>query len=293
MRISNNMITDNAVRRLAEALERQSNLQDRIASTKQFDVASDAPANASMALSLRSSLTLSQAYLETAQNTSNWMNASETSFKQMVTLATRAIKLVTNGLSDTNGDQQREADATEMGLIFNEAVDLGNTSHLGNYIFSGFHITTKPFSVAGDGTVTYNGDHGQMEREVAPGQTVVANVNGEDAFMSFFTALKTAQTALSSEDRTQMGAALSALNTAMDTINTHRASNGTYMRTVQSSIDHTETTDLEIKSLLSQREDLNMIEAISMLRSQETTYQAALEVAQRAMSSLNLFDVLR
>jgi len=36
-----------------------------------------------------------------------------------------------------------------------------------------------------------------------------------------------------------------------------------------------------------------MAEAVAMLTSQETTYKAVLEVGQRAISALNLFDVLQ
>jgi hypothetical protein len=36
-----------------------------------------------------------------------------------------------------------------------------------------------------------------------------------------------------------------------------------------------------------------MAEAIAQLSSQETSYQAVLEVSQRAISALNLFDVLQ
>ena len=65
------------------------------------------------------------------------------------------------------------------------------------------------------------------------------------------------------------------------------------MRQVDAAIDHLGKTNLTLKSLLSEREDVNMAEAIAMMQGQETTYQAVLEVGQRAISALNLFDVLQ
>ena len=65
------------------------------------------------------------------------------------------------------------------------------------------------------------------------------------------------------------------------------------MRQVTTTIDHLEKTNLSLKSLLSEKEDVNMAEAIAMMQAQETTYQAVLEVGQRAISALNLFDVLQ
>ena len=53
-----------------------------------------------------------------------------------------------------------------------------------------------------------------------------------------------------------------------------------------------EKTQLEIKSLLSKKEDVNMAEAIVNLRRQETVYQSVLEVGHRAISAMSLFDML-
>jgi hypothetical protein len=44
--------------------------------------------------------------------------------------------------------------------------------------------------------------------------------------------------------------------------------------------------------VLSQKQDANLAEAISMLKNQETSYQVVLEVSQRAISALTLFDYL-
>jgi len=65
------------------------------------------------------------------------------------------------------------------------------------------------------------------------------------------------------------------------------------MRQVDSAANFLETVKLETKSLLSEKEDTNMAEGIALLANQQTTYQAVLEVSQRAISALSLFDYLR
>jgi flagellin-like hook-associated protein FlgL len=65
------------------------------------------------------------------------------------------------------------------------------------------------------------------------------------------------------------------------------------MREVQSATEYLVSTQTEAQSLLSKKEDANMAESISLLRNQETTYQAVLEVSQRAVSALSLFDYLK
>jgi flagellin-like hook-associated protein FlgL len=65
------------------------------------------------------------------------------------------------------------------------------------------------------------------------------------------------------------------------------------LRQVESAANFLETVKLETKSMLSKNEDTNMAEGIALLANQQTTYEAVLEVSQRAISALSLFDYLR
>jgi flagellin-like hook-associated protein FlgL len=126
---------------------------------------------------------------------------------------------------------------------------------------------------------------------------VTVNLDGEGAFSPLFAALIKARDALDtfngSTDPVRLRESLGELQAALDTLSLRQTENGARQRQVRSAVDYLERTSLEIKSLLSQKEDLNMVEAISLLRAQETSYQASLEVGQRAISALNLFDILR
>jgi len=307
MRVTNQQMIDNAIRHMTDNQARLAALQEKIASTKQFQSASENPSAASAALGLRSTLKYTETYLETARLTDDWITASEYGLQQAGGVAQKALAAVTRGLSDTMGTEERAAIKVEMEGLLAQAIEAGNTSHQGYFIFSGFSINTQPFSLNTNSspdpldpdTVDYAGDptNGQMKREIGPGQSVMVNVNGQATFSPLFAALIKARDALDtfngSTDMVRLRESLTELQEALDTINTTRTENGARQRQVQSAVDYLEKTGLEIKSLLSQKEDLNMVEAISMLRAQETSYQASLEVGQRAISALNLFDVLR
>jgi flagellin-like hook-associated protein FlgL len=62
---------------------------------------------------------------------------------------------------------------------------------------------------------------------------------------------------------------------------------------VTSASNFLESVKLETQSLLSENEDINLAESIALLANQQTTYEAVLEVSQRAISALSLFDYLR
>ncbi|MGB9586319.1 MAG: hypothetical protein ACPL7A_02730, partial [Anaerolineales bacterium] len=68
--------------------------------------------------------------------------------------------------------------------------------------------------------------------------------------------------------------------------------NGARQRQVRLAKDRLEKAQIELKSLLSAKEDTNMTEAISYLQHQQTVYQTVLEVGQRAISAMSLFDLL-
>jgi hypothetical protein len=51
-------------------------------------------------------------------------------------------------------------------------------------------------------------------------------------------------------------------------------------------------SQIELKALLSGKENVNAAEVISQLTYQETVYKSVLEVAQRTISASNLFDYL-
>lgn len=75
-------------------------------------------------------------------------------------------------------------------------------------------------------------------------------------------------------------------------MNQHRTNNAAILRQIKTGIEHLTATQNELKGLLSIKEDANMAEAISMFNLQQTTYQTVLDVSSRAISALNLFDVL-
>ena len=79
----------------------------------------------------------------------------------------------------------------------------------------------------------------------------------------------------------------------MDPITTARTTNGGRMRQFKVTMDAMSQTQIELKSLLSSKEDVNMADAISQLRAQETTYQSVLEVSSRAINTATLFETMR
>jgi flagellar hook-associated protein 3 FlgL len=318
MRITNRMMVDHAIQRMSDNMERTSKLQDRVSSGKQFRNASEDPHRASLSLGLRSHLRTLDSYSETAETTQNWMVASDTAFEHLEQIAMRANDLILRGLNDTLDPSERASTlGTEMQDLLNQAIEVGNTSVNGQFIFAGFQVGSKAFELDGAVTplvdykgdpftpkvVNYLGDQGSMQRNLGPDQSVTLNVRGDQSILGFLQNLSLAANALMQGNINKTGdplndpltlqSALSRLKSSLDTIDQYRTSNGARLRQVESATDFLETVKLETKSLLSKNEDVNMAEGIALLASQQTTYEAVLEVSQRAISALSLFDYLR
>ena len=308
MRITNRMMVDNAIHNMSENLEKVSKLQGKLSTGKQFQVASEDPARASVSLSLRSNLRTLESYADTAEATRNWMTATDNAFEQMDTIGIRATNLILRGLNDTfSGSERATALATEMQDLLNQAIELGNTSENNQFIFAGYQVNNKAFELVDSATtlldyqgntftpkiVNYLGDQGIMQRNLGPDQSVTLNVRGDQALNGILQNLVLAGNALKQNDTTSLATILTNLRASLDTMEQFRTSNGARLRQVESATDFLETMKIETKSLLSKNEDINMAEGIALLANQETTYSAVLEVSQRAISALSLFDYLK
>jgi flagellar hook-associated protein 3 FlgL len=318
MRITNLMMTNQAIQNMARNLEKVSNLQSKIASNKQFQVPSDDPLHASTSLNLRSQLQTLESYSETASLTENWQTATDNAFDQLEQIAVRANELILSGLNDTlSGSERANTLGAEMQELIAEAVEVGNTSVNGQYIFSGYQVNQKAFSLtdaaaplldyAGNPftpkVANYLGDTGVIQRSLGPDQSVALNVRGDQAILGFVQNLILASNALTQNNVRNTGdpltdpltleSSLGNLKTSIDTLDQYRTSNGARLRQVTSASNFLESVKLETQNLLSENEDINLAESISLLANQQTTYEAVLEVSQRAISALSLFDYLR
>jgi flagellar hook-associated protein 3 FlgL len=308
MRITNKLMVDNAIQNMSSNLERLSKLQGKISTGKQFQAASEDPARASVSLSLRSNLRTLESFVDTAESTRNWMTATDNALDELEQIGIRATNLIQRALNDTfSGSERATAMGTEMQDLLNQAIELGNTSVNDQFIFAGYQVNSKAFDLVDDTTtlpdykgdpftpkvVNYLGDQGIMQRSLGPDQSVTLNVRGDQALQGFLQNLVVASNALVQNDKASMETALSSLHSSLDTMNQYRTSNGARLRQVDSAANFLATMKIETQSLLSRNEDLNMAEGIAQLANQETTYNAVLEVSQRAISALSLFDYLR
>ena len=290
MRVRNQMIVDNILQYIQDNIERLDQLRMHAGTTKNFRKASDDPTAASASLSLNSSIAANQAYINTAHIADEWMAINEMALSEIEDLAARALNLTQSAISDVLDPTSLQALQTEFESILNQAIDLTNSQNKGDYLFTGTSIHSKPFTLNKHPfSVTYNGDDNEIIRNLGPSENVTVNVDGQAAFSYLFNSLIGG---INASDRSDLEIVAGDLQNALDTLSQTRTINGARQRQVLSAIDQGEETDFSLQALLSQNEDVSLVEALSNLQQQEVAYQTVLEVASRTLATMNLFDLM-
>lgn len=303
MRITNRMIVNNNVANLTGSLDRLYELQKQAATRKKYLKASENPSNNASVITLKSALQTSQVYESTAQNSKDWMDATDFSLQQAGDLAQRAISAVMRGLSETMGDASREAIAEEINGMINEALEAANTKHLDRYIFAGFSTDVKPFTTVTDPAdstritgINYKDglpqDFQAIRRDIGPGETITVNIDGKATFEHFINTLILTRNALEDNDMTALRTQATELDTSLDTVTLATTINGSRIRDLEESQDRIGASNTELKALLSKKDEANIAEVTAELTNQETIYQTVVTISSRTQSMVNLFETL-
>jgi flagellar hook-associated protein 3 FlgL len=94
-------------------------------------------------------------------------------------------------------------------------------------------------------------------------------------------------------DRDLLSTAYASLQSTTEKITTYMTTNGARMKILQTSLERSEKASLEIKSILSRNEEVNMAELISEINHQELVYQTTINISGRVGSIMSLFDTLK
>src|SRR5579859_36689 len=293
MRVTSQMMVDQSIANMNQGAERLNELQNRAATGKQFQVASDDPSRAATSLTLNSTISRNAGTLTSLGTTGDWLSGTLQALQQMLDLGTQAQSVAKQGLSDTQGAAERTALGKQMDALLQEAVSVADNTQNGQYLFAGFQVNTVPFTYAG-GAVTYNvaSTAGPIQHSLGSGHQLTVNIDGNATFKPLFDSLASARDALLNNDPAALQAALTNLASAANGVSAANSLTGTRSQQVASTVDLLTQTQTSLKTLLSQNEDANMAETLSLLAQQQTVYQSSVQVGSRVLPS-SLFDFLK
>ena len=182
MRISSNQQFQQGIDALLRQQAKLAETQEQLATGNRILTPSDDPAASTQLIKLSALSAANQQFDRNIVFAQNDVDLSESKLKSAGDIIQRVRELVVQANNATNSDQSRSAIATEIENNLYSMRDLANSQDAtGDYLFSGFNATTKPFVKEGSGYV-YKGDQGERFLQIADGIQIQVRDTGTEIF---------------------------------------------------------------------------------------------------------------
>lgn len=185
MRISTSQQQAQTVQAMLDQQSRLARTQQQIASGQRILVPSDDPTGAKQLLDLGAVVARVEQYQRNAGVAEARLGAEENALRSTTNLLQRVRELAVQANNDTLSEPDRKAIAVEVRERLAELLGVANSQDAnGEFLFGGYRATTRPFSVAADGTVTYAGDQGQRQVQIGADRRIATGDSGDAIFQS-------------------------------------------------------------------------------------------------------------
>jgi len=294
MRISARSTTDRLLAHIQEATTRLNETQERVASGRRINRPSDDPFATARAMAARSTLDLVTQRTRTVDLARTELGVVESALTALGSVMTRAQELSVQADSSGLDSGARQQIATEVSEMLNEVLSIATTSHAGRQVFGGHQggPAFAPDVPANPTAFTYQGDTGQVLREIGEGERIAVNIPGEPLFDGIFASLIAFRDGLLANDRTAMNAASSQIGAEIDTVLTARGEVGARVRRLDMAWVRLEEEEVALKTAISGLEEVDITAEVVELQMRDTAFQAALAATGRSLG-VSLLDFLR
>lgn len=293
MRVSNAFRYDQLSSQIGAAELRVQQTQDRVATGKRINKASDDSTGTRQLIGLGALRSGIAGYTRNLDVATGALSATEAAYSDIGDLVQQAQTLTIQGATSTLDQTAREGIARQIGSLQERLVSLGNSQGPdGRFLFGGQMTDANPFSVASDGSLTYAGNTTVPAVETGPGERTKVGETGT-AISDLYAKLTALKSDLSSGNLTSLsGARLSELKSAGDSLTAARADVGRRMNAVDASRTSFERRDADLAERASDIGEIDYAEAILDYTAAQSAYQGALQVASKGFS-MSLMDFIQ
>ena len=280
MRITQGMLTSRTLRNLQTNYAGLAKVQEQITSGRKINRPSDDPALARSAVRIRDSINALEQHTRNIDAADRVTSAAETALASAGNMLARVKELALQAANGSISIDGRNAILAEVAELGNGLVSLANTRNGDDYVFSGQQTRTPAYASL---LAAYSGDANPINARIAPGVTVQVNITGDAAFGPALAAVGQLVADLTAGNPPQ-GATIQALDDGFDAMLAQRTRLGAIVNRLSATREFVETSAFTATKLLSDLEDADMAEVISLAASRQATYQAALNVNAKILS---------
>ena len=220
---------------------------------------------------------------------------ADSTISNAVEVLTQALSLGTEGANGTVSATDRQAIATEVQGLLTQTVGLANTTYQGAYLFGGTNVDAQPFTVdSTTGAATYHGNSNTTSVEISNGNSITANVPGDQLFQnangSVLGALQDLYTALNTGNN--MPAAVSEVQSALSQLDVQRVTYGNALNQINLSESFLNQDQLNLSQQENTLEGADLSVVVSNFSQAQLADQATLSATSRVLSQKTLLDYL-
>ena len=306
MQISNKLMFDRGAQQMSSAQNKLAQLQAQLSQGKQVVNASDAPDKAAAILRINSVMARQASYQDALNNVRSRLNAEETALTSASDLLIRLKEITVQAANDTLGPDGRQALATEMQALREQLLSLANSQdNNGNYLFAGSRVREPAFARDASGYPSYQGDQTRMQVSIGDQRSIAINRTGTDAFVSvprnvdgrttgigFFQSLDELIVGVRSSDQAAMQRGLGEMDKLLQGVTQAQAEVGSDQAGLEHQSSVIDATMLNLKTTLSNVQDLDYASAVTDMNKQMLSLEAA-QSSFAKISQLNLFNFLK
>lgn len=301
MRITNNMLTKNYLNNLSKNLSKLQKLQEQGSTGKAVNRASDDPVLVNKIMNLRNNIGENEHYNNTISEAIAWNqtqdNALDGAAKSMRRIRDLTISAARDNLSETD----RKAITDEVEAEINTLKDIFNTNFDGRYVFGGQRTLEKPFEFDEDGILKYTANldgknNKNISREIAKGIEVDLVTDGNrlvDGEPELGVLLNDLLKDIEEGNVEKLsGETIGVLDSHYDNLIGVRTQIGAVDNRLEAAKGRNESENIHLKTVLSTKEDVDIVENYMETILMSTVYQASLSAGAKILQP-SLLDYLR
>lgn len=287
-RVTNRMISDSALRGLQTNLSRNAALQEQLSSGKLVTRPSDNPGAAVSSMQLRTQQRLDTQYLTNIDNAAGRLNTADAALTTISSMLGRAKEIMVNAQDASLPDASRAALSAELDTIQKGISDAYNTQWLGRPVFGG----TAPGSVTINSDAEYVGNDLPVTTRIAREVSIRIDVSGKAAGADVLPGLIGDMSANIRAGASDTDLFQDQIDAVQNLIQTAHGEIGARGAQVESTKNRVDLEQLDLKTRITNNEDVDLPKAILDLQASAVAYQASLGAAGKILQT-SLLDYLR
>lgn len=272
------------VANLQRSYARIAKLQNELSTGTKINNPSDDPAGTQRSLAYRSDIRDNEQFQRNIRESKGWFNMTDTALGGIEEALINAMALATQGASTVVSASEKRIIADEIDQVLEHALGLATTMRDGKYIFGGTDTGANPLIVTRNteghvSSITVSPTAtGSIEREVTDGVRMQINATATDIFGGTDSPLKSLmdlRDRLMNNDMDGINQSINDLEAARQHTTEIRSEAGAKANRLDLTENILARLVADLQGVLSETEDVDIVEHMMNLQQEQALYQAA------------------